>query len=93
MSKHMVTGGHSLREVVPQAFLKLDPRHVWHSPVIFVVWVGSVLTTVLAAKDPSLFAWSVAVWLWATVLFAKQMEKSAWPHRKQRLAARPRQPR
>ena len=45
MSKHMVTGGHSLREVVPQAFLKLDPRHVWHSPVILVVWVGSVLST------------------------------------------------
>ena len=77
MSKHMVTGGHSLREVVPQAFLKLDPRHVWHSPVIFVVWVGSVLTTVLAVKDPSLFAWSVAVWLWATVLFANAAEAVA----------------
>ena len=77
MSKHMVTGGHSLRDVVPQAFAKLDPRHVWHSPVIFVVWVGSVLTTVLAVRDPSLFAWSVAVWLWATVLFANAAEAVA----------------
>ena len=50
---------------------------MWHSPVIFVVWVGSVLTTVLAVKDPSLFAWSVAVWLWATVLFANAAEAVA----------------
>ena len=66
-----------MRDVVPQAFAKLDPRHVWHSPVIFVVWVGSLLTTVLAVKDPSLFAWSVAVWLWATVLFANAAEAVA----------------
>ncbi|KRE53914.1 potassium-transporting ATPase subunit KdpB [Phycicoccus sp. Soil748] len=77
MTKHTITGGHSLREVVPQALLKLDPRHVWHSPVIFVVWVGSVLTTGLAVKDSSVFSWSVAVWLWATVLFANAAEAVA----------------
>ncbi|SES46132.1 K+-transporting ATPase ATPase B chain [Pedococcus cremeus] len=77
MTRHMVTGGHSLREVVPQAFAKLDPRHVWHSPVIFVVWVGSVFTTGLAITEPSLFSWSVTGWLWATVLFANAAEAVA----------------
>ena len=67
----------SLLHVVPQAFAKLDPRHVYRSPVIFVVWVGSVLTTGLAAKDPSVFSWSVAVWLWLTVLFANAAEAVA----------------
>ena len=67
----------SLLPVVPQAFAKLDPRHVYRSPVIFVVWVGSVLTTGLAARDPSVFSWSVAVWLWLTVLFANAAEAVA----------------
>jgi K+-transporting ATPase ATPase B chain len=77
MTKHPITGGHSLRDVVPQAFAKLDPRHVFRSPVIFVVWVGSLLTTGLAVAHPSMFSWSVAVWLWATVLFANAAEAVA----------------
>ncbi len=64
-------------DALPQAFAKLDPRHVFRSPVIFVVWVGSVLTTVLAVKDPSVFAISVTLWLWATVLFANLAEAVA----------------
>ena len=48
-----------LSTVAAQAVAKLDPRHLWRAPVIFVVWVGSVLTTVLAAVHPSTFAWSV----------------------------------
>ncbi|GAA4733093.1 potassium-transporting ATPase subunit KdpB [Pedococcus ginsenosidimutans] len=66
-----------LSTVVAQAFTKLDPRHLWRAPVIFVVWAGSVLTTVLAAFHPSVFAWSVAGWLWATVLFANAAEAVA----------------
>ncbi|MGW5237633.1 potassium-transporting ATPase subunit KdpB [Monashia sp. NPDC004114] len=61
----------------PQAVVKLDPRHVWHSPVMFVVWIGSVVTTVQAVVDPSWFAWAVTVWLWATVLFANMAEAVA----------------
>lgn len=49
---------------------KLDPRVQARNPVMFVVWVGSVLVTVLAVADPSVFAVLVAVWLWFTVLFA-----------------------
>ena len=64
-------------DALPQAFAKLDPRHTFRSPVIFVVWVGSVLTTVLAVADPSVFSISVTVWLWATVLFANLAEAVA----------------
>ena len=61
----------------PEAVRKLDPRHVWHSPVVFVVWIGSLLTTVVAVVDPSWFAWSITLWLWATVLFANMAEAVA----------------
>ena len=64
-------------EALPQAFAKLDPRHTVRAPVIFVVWVGSVLTTGLAVADPSVFSVSVALWLWATVLFANLAEAVA----------------
>ena len=44
---------------------------------MFVVWVGSVLTTVLAVRDPSVFTVSVTLWLWVTVLFANLAEAVA----------------
>jgi K+-transporting ATPase ATPase B chain len=62
---------------LPQAVRKLDPREVVRTPVMFVVWVGALLTTVLAVLDPSVFAWSVAAWLWATVLFGTLAEAVA----------------
>ncbi len=62
---------------LPDALRKLDPRHLWHSPVMFVVWIGSVLTTILAVLEPSAFAWAIALWLWATVLFANLAEAVA----------------
>lgn len=64
-------------DALPQAFAKLDPRHTFRSPVIFVVWVGSVFTTVLAVLDPSVFSVSITLWLWATVLFANLAEAVA----------------
>ncbi len=62
---------------LPDALRKLDPRHQVRSPVMFVVWVGSLLTTVLAVLHPSVFAWSIAIWLWLTVLFANLAEAVA----------------
>lgn len=62
---------------LPDALRKLDPRHQFRYPVMFVVWVGSVATTVLAVLDPSVFAWAIAVWLWATVVFANLAESVA----------------
>jgi K+-transporting ATPase ATPase B chain len=61
----------------PDAFLKLDPRLMIKNPVMFVVEVGSVLTVYDAIVQPSVFAWTVTVWLWLTVLFANLAEAVA----------------
>lgn len=66
-----------LVESLPQALRKLDPRHQVRTPVMFVVWLGSAVTTVLAVLHPSLFAFAIAAWLWATVLFANLAEAVA----------------
>jgi len=66
------------------AFQKLDPRIQWRNPVMFVVYVGSILTTILwvqagagAGEAPTWFIGNVAVWLWFTVLFANFAEALA----------------
>ncbi|MCW5254174.1 potassium-transporting ATPase subunit KdpB [Streptomyces sp. SHP 1-2] len=70
--------GPALAGALPGALRKLDPRAQLASPVMFVVWTGSVLTTVLAVTDPGdLFGWAVSVWLWLTVLFANLAEAVA----------------
>ncbi|NGN64056.1 potassium-transporting ATPase subunit KdpB [Streptomyces sp. A7024] len=62
----------------PDAFRKLDPRVMVKSPVMFVVLVGSVVTTVLAVKDAGdWFGWVIAAWLWLTVVFANLAEAVA----------------
>ena len=60
----------SLWKALPGALRALDPRVMWHNPVMFVVEVGSVMSTVLSAIEPSVFVISVTAWLWLTVLFA-----------------------
>ena len=52
------------------SFLKLDPRHMMGNPVMFVVEVGSVITTVLLARGRGNFAFNlqITLWLWFTVL-------------------------
>ncbi|MDN5933759.1 MAG: HAD-IC family P-type ATPase, partial [Pseudonocardia sp.] len=62
---------------VPDALRKLDPRAQLRNPVMFVVWVGSVLVTVLAIVEPGVFSILIAVWLWFTVLFANLAEAVA----------------
>ncbi|MFR9731330.1 potassium-transporting ATPase subunit KdpB [Saccharopolyspora sp. MS10] len=62
---------------LPQALRKLHPRHQLGNPVMFVVWVGSVLATVLAVAEPGAFVVAVAAWLWFTVLFANLAEAVA----------------
>ncbi len=62
---------------LPQALTKLDPRHLVRQPVIFVVWIGSVLTTVLSVIHPSVFTIAVTLWLWATIVFANLAEAIA----------------
>ncbi|MEU5218139.1 potassium-transporting ATPase subunit KdpB [Streptomyces sp. NPDC020807] len=63
---------------LPDAFRKLDPRVMIKSPVMFVVLVGSVLTTVLAVKNPGdWFGWAITAWLWLTTVFANLAEAVA----------------
>ncbi|WP_415925420.1 potassium-transporting ATPase subunit KdpB [Streptomyces sp. ME19-01-6] len=63
---------------LPDAFRKLDPRIMAKSPVMFVVEIGSVLTTVLACVHPGdWFGWAITTWLWLTVVFANLAEAVA----------------
>jgi len=64
-------------EALPGTIHKLDPRELWHSPVMLVVEVGAVTTTVMAVLDPSALSIWVSVWLWITVLFATLAESVA----------------
>ncbi|ONI89997.1 potassium-transporting ATPase subunit B [Saccharothrix sp. ALI-22-I] len=78
---HQVAAGlfnpEQLLKSFPDALRKFDPRHQLRNPVMFVVWVGSLLVTVFAVGDPSVFTIAVAVWLWLTVLFANLAEAVA----------------
>ncbi len=62
---------------LPDALRKLDPRTMLRNPVMFVVEVGAVFSTVSAVTDPSVFVWTVVVWLWLTVIFANLAEAVA----------------
>ncbi|MFC5263121.1 potassium-transporting ATPase subunit KdpB [Kribbella qitaiheensis] len=62
---------------LPDALRKLDPRVMVKNPVMFVVEVGAVASTILAIKDSSVFVWWIVVWLWLTVLFANLAEAVA----------------
>ncbi|MGW5778802.1 potassium-transporting ATPase subunit KdpB [Streptomyces sp. NPDC003863] len=63
---------------LPDAIRKLDPRVMVKSPVMFVVLVGSVVTTALAVENPGdWFGWAIAAWLWLTTVFANLAEAVA----------------
>ena len=66
---------------VQDAFLKLSPRQQVRNPVMFVVYIGSLLTTILIfVGEPGItraFIIATAVWLWFTVLFANFAEAMA----------------
>src|SRR5271165_203050 len=68
-----------VRRAILDSFLKLDPRHMMGNPVMFVVEVGSVITTALLLRDPKNFAFNlqITLWLWFTVLFANFAEAMA----------------
>ena len=72
------------RQALQESFVKLLPQHQWRNPVMFVVWIGSVLTTVLwlqalvgPGDAPAGFILAVTLWLWFTVLFANFAEAVA----------------
>jgi len=83
-------GVRQLVDALPGALRKLNPRTLVRNPVMFIVEVGAAFTTLVAVAqslglpdDPGtaasslLFSWSIAVWLWLTVLFATVAESVA----------------
>ncbi len=73
-----------VRRAIKEALVKLNPRQVAKNPVMFVVEIGSILTTLLVIRDIAqgntghmLFAAQVTLWLWFTVLFANFAEAMA----------------
>ena len=73
-----------LKPAIVASFTKLSPRVQWRNPVMFVVYIGSILTTLLGIQalqgkgEASVgFIFSIAVWLWFTVLFANFAEALA----------------
>jgi len=75
-----------LRPAVWESFRKLVPQHVIKNPVMFVVEIGSVITTLIWLRDliaptagspPLWFTFNVAFWLWFTVVFANFAEAVA----------------
>src|SRR5207302_10628957 len=68
-----------VRRVVWDAFLKLNPRKMMGNPVMFVVEIGSVITTALLFKGGAAlkFNLQITLWLWFTVVFANFAEAMA----------------
>jgi potassium-transporting ATPase ATP-binding subunit len=66
-----------LLKAVPDALRKLDPRTLWRNPVMFIVEIGAVWSTVLAIGDDTWFSWLTVFWLWLTVIFANLAEAVA----------------
>jgi K+-transporting ATPase ATPase B chain len=73
-----------LQQAAIDSFLKLTPKQQWKNPVMFVVYLGSILTTILwlqalfgESEEPARFILIVSLWLWFTVLFANFAEAVA----------------
>jgi K+-transporting ATPase ATPase B chain len=82
------------RQVAVEAIRKLSPQAQWKNPVMFVVYLGSIVTTLLwlqalrGAGDASAgFILAVTVWLWFTVLFSNAAEALAEGRSKAQAAA------
>ncbi|MGA8055494.1 MAG: potassium-transporting ATPase subunit KdpB [Burkholderiales bacterium] len=76
--------GEALREAIADSFRKLAPRAQARNPVMFVVYIGSILTTILwiqalagKGEAPAGFILAISLWLWFTVLFANFAESVA----------------
>jgi K+-transporting ATPase ATPase B chain len=73
-----------IQPAIVASFTKMSPRAQWRNPVMFVVYIGSILTTLLGfqalqgqGESPAWFIFTIAVWLWFTVLFANFAEALA----------------
>ena len=71
-------------QALKEAVKKLNPQAQWRNPVMFIVWIGSLLTTFIciamasgAMPGNALFSAAISGWLWVTVLFANFAEALA----------------
>lgn len=71
-------------QALMDAVKKLSPHTQWRNPVMFIVWIGSLLTTAIALAmatgqmaGSALFTGAISLWLWVTVLFANFAEALA----------------
>ena len=83
--------GPILRRALVDAVRKLDPRQQFRNPVMFVVAVGALLTTVLVVANVAAghtttlrFDLQISLWLWFTVLFANFAPRVPWHRRADR---------
>jgi K+-transporting ATPase ATPase B chain len=87
-------GPDAMKTALVDSFRRLTPRYQWRNPVMFVVYVGALITTMLwlqalfgQGEAPAGFILAVTLWLWVTLLFATS------PRRLPKVAARRRRPR
>ncbi|TKI05735.1 potassium-transporting ATPase subunit KdpB [Martelella alba] len=73
-----------VHQALKDSITKLSPHIQWRNPVMFIVWVGSILTTLLAMamatghiEGSAGFTGAISLWLWVTVLFANFAEALA----------------
>jgi len=93
LSRRLVTKS-IFQQALTDSLVKLLPQHQWRNPVMFVVYIGSILTTFLyfqalggKGEAPAGFILAVTLWLWFTVLFANFAEAVAEGRSKAQAAA------
>jgi len=64
-------------QALPGTVRKLDPRTLLATPVMLIVEIGAVATTVMSVLHPGVMGWLVTAWLWLTVLFGNLAESVA----------------
>jgi K+-transporting ATPase ATPase B chain len=77
-------GRDAMQAALIDSFRRLTPRYQWRNPVLFVVYIGSILTTILwlqaltgKGEAPAGFILAITLWLWVTLLFANFAEAIA----------------
>jgi len=66
-----------VRVAIFESFKRLAPQALWRNPVMLIVWLGALLTALLAAVNRDGFSAAISTWLWFTVLFANFAEALA----------------
>jgi K+-transporting ATPase ATPase B chain len=66
-----------LLKALPDAVRKFDPRTLWRNPVMLIVEIGAIWSSVLTVRSESWFGWLLVFWLWLTVLFGNLAEAVA----------------